>query len=243
MSTELTVDYLKKALPSRRNTITEELVDLINTANMDPEFQAESLTSTLITYEGVMTKHKASIKDYVYAVKFCAYLITEDDNYTEAYRRTFSDREFVSSKVGCKTDSADYQALTSAASRYRKNRLVTDILTLSQAPLDIMFTGYRYKAIGVLADLMMTAKYDKDRISAAKELLAATKGPENMKVTLDVGAGASTAIQDLNDQLSLMATRQQRLLEGGLSLVDVQKIGVNINAVSDVLEGEVLYER
>jgi hypothetical protein len=55
--------------------------------------------------------------------------------------------------------------------------------------------------MGVLADVMENGRYDRDRVSAAKELLAATSGPEHMKIELDVGVKEDSAVQQLNDQL------------------------------------------
>ena len=38
----------------------------------------------MTTYENVMLNNRASIKEFANAVKFCAYLMTLDDNFTEA---------------------------------------------------------------------------------------------------------------------------------------------------------------
>jgi hypothetical protein len=236
MANIVTMELMQKALPSRKNAITEEVVELINASQNEPEFQGESLLQSLTTYESVMTKHKASISDYVNAVRFCAYMISLDDNYTEAYKKTFIHREFVQQRMSLDTTTVGYAELTSAASRYRRSKLVVDILTLSQIPLDMMFTGARYKAIGILATLMQTAKQDRDKINAAKELLAATKGPENMKIELGIGLGseAMSMQEKLNEQLAQLAINQKRLLEGGYDIRDVQKTGISLN----VMEGD-----
>lgn len=212
----VTIDDIKAAVPSRRNAITQEVVDIINDSRMEPEFQGVSLLDTAATYERILAgRTGVGIKDYLYAIKFCAYLMTLDDNYTEAYKKTFRDREFVIARLGAKSDTVEYKELSKAASRYRSSKLVVEILTYSQVPLDILFTGARYKALGVLADEMFDAKYSKDRISAAKELLAATKGADNVKLTLDVGVNESTALDQLNTQLAVIAARQKTLLESG----------------------------
>ena len=70
----------------------------------------------------------------------------------KAYRKTFSSREFVKSRAFSPTDSDKYRELTTAASRYRRSKLVVDILTASQVPLHMLFTGARYKVLGVLLD-------------------------------------------------------------------------------------------
>lgn len=214
----LTIDQVKRALPLRKNAITQEIVDIFNDSLNEPEFQGESLLRSAITYERVLQGVAgAGIKDYINALRFCAYLITVDDNYTEAYTKTFSERPFVRERMGANTGSVQYRELTAAASRYRKSKLVVDILTVSQVPLDMMFTGARYRAVAVLADRMENSKLDRDKINAAKELLAATKGPEHMQIALDVGVQESSATQNLMDQLAAIATRQKGLIESGVN--------------------------
>ena len=234
---QITKEDVQKAVPSKKNAITDEVIEIINKSLDEPEFQGETLMQSMATYENVMQKNSASIKEYIRALKFCAYLISMDDNYTEAYKKTFMDRDFVKARVNEPTDSVRYKELTSAASRYRRSKLVVDILTLSQVPLDLMFTGARYKALGVLADVMENARYDRDKINAAKELLAATKGPENVKMELEVGPN-SAAIdmqQKLFEQLSELSAQQHRRLTSGESIDSVQKIGIT----TEVVEAEV----
>lgn len=220
MTTELvetlTLEDLKKALPTRKNALTQEIVDIFNDSLNEPEFQGEALLQSAVTYERVLQGVSGvGIKDYINALRFCAYLVTVEDNYTEAYTKTFFNRPFVKERLRADTKSVEYRELTAAASRYRKSKLVVEILTVSQVPLDMMFTGARYRAVAVLAERMENSKLDRDKINAAKELLAATKGPENLKVELGVGTQESSATQNLMDQLNMIAARQHALIEGG----------------------------
>lgn len=215
MSQLLTIEDLKQALPKKKNVITQEAVDIINASQSDPEFQGESLLQTAATYESVLRGARASVPEFLNAIRFCAYMTTNGSNYTEAYKKVFSERDFVKERANMPTDSVKYAELCSAASRYRRTKLVTDILTVSQVPLDLIFTGHRYKAIGVLANIMENGKYDRDKINAAKELLAATKGADNIKIELDVGVSESSAIQQLNDQLAEIAGRSLKHLQAG----------------------------
>lgn len=235
----ITKEEIQTRLPSRKNTVTDEVVDIINRAATEPEFQGESLLQTAAVYENVMVRNKASIKDYLNAIRFCAYLITMDDNYTEAYKKVFGDRDFVKERMQLPTDDPRYKELTSAASRYRNtSKLVTEILTLSQAPLDLMFMGARYKAIGVLADIMENGRFDRDKINAAKELLAATKGAEKMQ--LDIGVGTTDKAinlqEQLNQQIAQLVANQQTMLQLGANIDEVQKVGININYVDAEVE-------
>ena len=233
----VTVEELQKALPSRKNTITDEIVEIINKSQDDPEFQGESLLQTAITYENVMMNNKAGIKEYIDAIRFCAYLISLEDNYTEAYKKTFSYRDFVKNRLDVTPDSSKYRELTNAASRYRRSKLVVDLLTFSQVPLDILFSGYRYKAIGVLANEMETAAYSRDRIAAAKELLLAVKGPENKKIELEIGVKESSAVANLKQQLTDLANDSLLQLESGQ--VDLVRLGSMV-AKEDIEEA--IYE-
>ena len=46
---------------------------------------------------------------------------------------------------------------------------------------------------------------DRDKINAAKEFLAATKGPDDLRIELDIGVKEDSATQNLMDQLSAIA--------------------------------------
>ena len=236
MTQLITIEELKVALPTKKGVITQEAVDIINTSRNDPEFQGESLLKTASIYESVMKKARAPLPDYLDAIRFCAYIMTNNSNYTEAYKKVFSERDFVKARLDAPKNSSLYSELTSAASRYRRTKLVTDILTVSQVPLDLMFTGHRYKAVGVLAEVMENAKLDRDKVSAAKELLAATKGPDNVKIELDVGVTESSAIQQLNDQLAEIAGRSIKHLEAGST--NLKELGALKVTDDDILEGE-----
>lgn len=230
-----TAEELQKLLPTKKAVITDEVADIINRSQDEPEFQGETLLQSAVTYEHVLKNARVGIKEYLNAIRFCAYLVSMEDNYTEAYKKTFWDRDFVQHRMGLATDDQQYNELTSAASRYRRSKLVTDILTLSAVPFHLLFAGMRYRAVGVLAELMMTAKYDRDKISAAKELLVATKN-EDTRVALDIGpsAQAISMQQQLNTQLAELAMNQKRLLEAGLDLREVQKTGIRLSEAVDV---------
>lgn len=232
----ITKEELQKHLPTRKNAITDEVVDMLNRSQTEPEFQGESLLQSAITYEKVMQQNKVGIKEYLNAIRFCAYLISMNDNITEAYKKVFADRDFVADRINAETTSTKYNELTSAASRYRRSKLVVDILTVSQVPMHLMFTGMAYEAVGVLYETMKTARYDRDRISAAKELLAATKGPENVKIELDVGVKESSAITQLNAQLAEFASASLSHLQAGTT--DLGKLGA-MKASEDAIDAEV----
>jgi hypothetical protein len=243
MSEELTTptytkEDIQKAFPKRKSAITDELVDIINDSVSDPMFQGESLLQSAITYEQVLKGGRYKFSDYVRAVKFCACIGGMNDNYTQAYIKTFYDRDFVKDRAHvADKESVPYKELCSAASRYRRSKLVVDILTYSQVPESIFFAGYRIKAMGVLADMMVNARSEMAKVNAAKELLANTKPSETVKMELDVNVKESTAVAQLNDQLMEMAAKQKMLLETGNA--DVKEFGAMKAKDSDIIDAEV----
>lgn len=237
MSNVITVEQLKNSIPSRKGSITEELVNVINEANTEPEFQGVSLFETLVTYENLMVKNKAGIREFVDASRFCAYLVSMEDNYTEAFKKTFSYRDFVKNRMNATSGTKEYNELTNAASRYRReNKLVVDMLTYSQVPIRMFFLGARFEAVNVLIKEMKTAQYSRDRIAAAKEVLLALKEPENVKIELDIGVKENSAVQNLNAQLAEFASNSLKHLEAGTT--DLAKLG-SMKAKDDVIDAEV----
>ena len=65
---------MKERFPAKKNTITEETVKLINDAMNDPQFSGEEFINTMLDYQNVLATSSASFKEYVNAIKFCAYL-------------------------------------------------------------------------------------------------------------------------------------------------------------------------
>lgn len=235
--TGITVEDLKRRFPSKKNTINEDTVALINEANNDPSFNGDEFINTLMDYQNVMATCSGSMKEYINAVKFCAYLEAEDFNITEAYKRARSNDAFVIERMDAESGTSAYNELTSAASRYNKSPMVRQILTQSDMPLYLMFQGARYKAVAVLADAMVNARFDKDKINAADKLLSHVKPPENIQVELDIGVKESSAVQQLNDQLAQLAASQKVHLESGST--NLAQLGAMKVKDSDVIDAEV----
>ena len=216
----LTVEELQKKFPRKKNSITQEAVDVINAAMKDPEFDTSTIVNDMLTFENVMHQHSLSMEEYVDGIRYCAYLQSNPDSKLEAYKRTFARRDFVTTKWGAKPGTAEYKALTAAATRYDALPFITKIKTQALVPMHLLFSGLQYQAVGVLATEMTTAPLPRDRIAAAKELLAAVKAPENLKIDLDIGVKESTAVQSLNDQLAEIASRQMLHLQAGTASLE-----------------------
>lgn len=230
---EVTVDMLKMYFPTKSATITQELADTINEAQNAPDMAIEGFMENLVEFRGVMEKCQASMKEYIRAVKFCAFLEFTDYNITEAYKLSRINDKFVKDRWDAPTDSPKYRELTSAASRYyNKTNIVKQILLQADMPWDILFQGAKYKAMGVLLKEVTDAAYSRDRIAAAKEILAAVKRTDNQKVELSIGFNDTVKSfqEQFDERMGKMAEMQLKRLQSGETIKDVQKL--------DVLEAE-----
>ena len=230
---EVTVDTLKMYFPTKSHTITQELADTINEAQNAPDRAIEGFMENLVEYRGVMEKCQASMKEYIRAVKFCAFLEFTDYNITEAYKLSRINDKFVKDRWDAPTDSPKYRELTSAASRYyNKTNLVKQILLQADMPWHILFQGAKYTAMSVLMKEVTEAAYSRDRIAAAKEILAAVKRPENQKVELEIGFNDTVKSfqEQFDEKMGKMAEMQLKRLQSGETIKDVQKL--------DILEAE-----
>lgn len=238
---KVTKEDLLKHFPDKSKTITDELVDIINQAQEDPQFDVLTMFDQMISYKDVMANNSGRMLDYVNAIKFCSYLEACDDNYTQAYIRTFSYRDAVKSRMHMPTSSKEYKELTSMASQYRRTPMVINILTISDAPLRLLTRGLQFKALKVLADEMITAYHSKDRITAADKLLVHTRAQEekNGKVEINIGMGAEATKQhkSMLNQLHEIALQQKALLDSGVDIGQVQRLGIKREEYIE--EGEV----
>jgi len=232
----ITIEELKAKFPKKRNSITQEAVNIINETLLDPEFDSSTFVQDMITYENVMHSSSLNINEYINTVRFCAYLQSNPDSIIDAYKRTFSHRDFVKDRWTAASGSKEYSELTSAASRYRSTPGVVKVMTQAMVPMHILFAGMRYQAINVLATEMTTAHFSKDRISAAKELLAAVKPPDNIKIDLDVGVKENSAIEQLNAQLASFASNSMVHLQAGTT--NLSRLG-SMKVADDVEDVEV----
>lgn len=226
----VTKEMLIEYFPEKSKTITDELVDLINDAQLDPQFDVLTMFNQMISYKDVMSNHSGSMMEFVNAIKFCSYLESCDDNYTQAYIKTFNYRAAVKSRMIYPTSSKEYKELTSMASQYRRTPMVINILTVSDAPIKLLTRGLQFKALKVLADEMIGAHHSKDRITAADKLLVHTRAQEEKsnKVEINIGMGAEATKQHNNilNQLQEMAIQQKALLDAGHDITSVQRLGI-----------------
>lgn len=224
----VTKEQLIQAFPEKKKTITDELVNMINDSQRDPQFDVLTLYDQMINHKEVMENCNGGLRDYINALKFCSYLEACDDNYTQAYIKTFSHRTAVKSRMFEPSGSKEYKEITSMASQYRKTNMVIAILTISDAPLRLLTRGMQFKALQVLHGEMTSAYHSKDRIAAADKLLVHTRAQEEkgnkLEINLGLTADAKKQSEAIHQQLHDIASNQMMLLQQGASIEDIQKL-------------------
>lgn len=232
------IEWFSKTTKKNKQKIipTDEAINLINASINDPSFDGFKFIDTMITYQSALENERVNLEDYVNAIRFTSYLEVYEGNATKAYIDAFKHRDFVKDRLNSDTNSIEYKQLASAATRYRKNPLVINILSQAEVPLYLMFQGYRYKAVSVLVKEMNEAKLSKDRINAADRLLVHLKPPENLKIELDVGVKKDEIVSECENLIASMVAKQKELLSVG------EETSIVANAKHSYIDGEIVDE-
>ena len=212
----LTVEQFKQCLPDKvKKSISQELIDQINTTLSDPEMY-ESYRDNLLSYTRVMMDGRFKIDSYVDAVKYVSHKLMGATN-IEAYTKTFPYKytRFVAQGVVAK-DIASY------VTAYNKSKLVNLIFEQTLIPSYVLNQDLYQKALNVQAELMVSSHSDKVRCDAANSLLTHLKMPETQKVELEIGIKEDSTIAALR-ATTLELSRQQRLMmeAGAMTAQDV----------------------
>ena len=97
---------------------------------------------------------------------------------------------------------------------YKKNKLVNAVFEQTIVPSHVLNAPMYQEALNELAYIMMKGKSEMAKVQAATSILTHTKAPETTKIELDIAVGTS-ALDDLNDQLTAVAGAQLKMLKGG----------------------------
>jgi len=222
---ELTLDYLTGAVPKKyKKYISQETVDNVNGLSGDPDYGQEFL-DTFVTHTNLLDgTEKWSMDNYLDAVKFTS-LSFMGMSQVEAYIKTFPYRyESRVSRGQGKTE------MTGEASRFNSTSLVNKIRQQALVPLHLVNQGTTQLAINTLTKLMLTARSEVAKVSAATALLKELRPPEAQQVELQIGL--SDEVTEMHkkqtDSLLQIAENQRKMLEAGHSIEDVQRINATI---------------
>ena len=234
----LDVETLRKAFGNKKINITEEDYKLIKASAEDYEFDGYTLVDSLLDNKDIIIKFRINFTQYLQAIKFCAYLVGGKEPAYSAYAKAFADREFVQERINDSIGSEGYKQLASAASRYANYPYVKEIIRLEANSIYLSYRKEFGDAVDVLATEMKTAAYSKDRIAAADKLLTHIKPPETLKIEANINHNSIGLHEQIQNQLEALMVNQQRMLDNGIDLKEVQRIGVNFDVIDMVVDDE-----
>jgi len=183
------------------NPVTLEIMNEITAKGY---LDAEELEERLIDTGSVLNTGRYTIPDYLKAVEFTSYRIAEDSQVT-AYKKTFPER-----CMG-KTDGA----IAGKASIYAHGKMVVQMVGIAQVPLRLLYMRERHRSIRKLAYLVDNAETERVQMESADKLLGHLPDPDEVKVELDMGLGATEVIEDFNQTLNRIADMASKKLESG----------------------------
>ncbi len=207
--TQLTIQDLSSVVPKTlKSRIDQNLVDKINTMNLDPEFR-EHYRENLVSYTSVLNGSKWTMDQYVDAVRYVSYKLMGDTN-VKAYARTFATKFAHFKQTG-----VEDKTIARYVTAYNKSKLVNAIWEQTAIPFHVFNQDHRQRALMVQIELMTTANSEKVRSDAANSVLTHLKPPETAKIELDVVQKDSSEITDLRKAVQDLVTLQRDTITSG----------------------------
>jgi hypothetical protein len=205
----LTVEDVQNAVPNHlRTSVTQAMVDNLNTIASDPEL-AENIRANFLGYSAILKDGKFKTEEYINAVTYVSFKLMGFTN-IEAYTRTFPQR--YANLVAKGTSSKDISGYVSA---YNRGRLPNLIMEQTLVPTWVLNQDIYQKAINVQAELMMSSNSDKVRTDAANSILNHLKKPETKEFQLSIDTNDSAGIKEMRQMLGQLAQQQRDLIEQG----------------------------
>lgn len=212
----LSRELVQKAVPANlKNSITQELVDSINSIAADP-ILADTVRNNFLSYTGVLKDGKFKVEDYLHAVMYVSYKLMGSSN-QDAYIKTFPERYQILVEKG--TSNKDIAAYVSA---YNKGKLVNLVYEQTLVPSWVLNQHIYQAAINTQYDLMTDDEVSaKVRSDAADSLLNHLKKPEAVKGQISMEMQETSGINELRKAITDMAAAQRHLIENGTQVTDI----------------------
>lgn len=229
MSHDLTVQELQEAVPKKsKNTITQQLVDDINSMVCDEQFR-EDYRDNLIGFASILNEGRYKITDYLNAVRYVSFRLM-GNNKINSYTKTFPERyaKFIA-------DGASAKTIASYSTSYSKGELVNKMLGQSMIPIHIMNQDILQAAINKQYAIMNNpdASY-KVQSDAATSLMVNLRPPETKDVKLEIKVEQHSYIDDLRESANAFANKQiEKIVEGVVTAEEVAQADLLISDDTD----------
>jgi len=214
----LTLDLLQTTVTKKyKNLIRQDIVDEVNHLVEDPDYGEEFRDSILTHIDILSGKENYSMREYTDAIKYYS-LTAAGLSQADAYIRVFPERM----QARLDRDQPKHK-INGEASRFNQSQLVTKIRSQALVPLHLVNQGVTQQAINQLASLMMNARSDVAKVSAATALLKELRPPEvqQVELQLDTSENYKNSIADLRKATELLAIQQQQSIQAGIAVKSI----------------------
>ncbi|MCK5848332.1 MAG: hypothetical protein KAH01_03965 [Caldisericia bacterium] len=225
-------EKLIKILPKgTHHKVSDEIIDLIQSMEKDTGLLQDYMEESFLSHLPVLREVKVNLTDYTNAIKYCN-LKKNMDNQT-AWEITFPERYRKLEKEG--------RWNTSHVSMYNSSPLVLKIDAQMALAISIQYAPAFHKMM--MKELQLASGWDAHgrETSAMVQHLAASKiidiaaPPIEQKIALEIGQSAESknSQQKMIDKMAEIAKNQQKQIEMGMSVEDVQKLNLTIDVEID----------
>ncbi len=213
-------ELVEMASPTFKKRINDEYIAAINSAlGQTDELEVEKFKENIITYQKVMSEGKYKLNDYIYAVKYVGFKIMGMSN-RESYKKTFPEKwERMLEKLrenGMLEDEILRSGISPYVHSYNNGKLVNEIYRQTMVPIYILNQNMIQQALNVQGELMLHAKSETVRQSAADSVMTHLKMPETIKMEVDIGVKEPDFIAELRKATIEHSRMQQDAIRGGL---------------------------
>jgi len=222
-------EKLQRLLPKgTSHKVTDEITALVQNMENDTGLIQDYLEESLLSNLPVLREIKVDLDDYVNAIKYCN--LKRNMTNEKAWEITFPERYRKLHEEG--------RWNTSHVSMYNSSAIVTKIDAQMMIATHIQYAPMFHAAVMKQYDLMNGKSADGEPVSphvqhlSAKTLAELTAAPVEQKVDIKIGQSDDVKSQQEKTykELEKIAINQQKLLEQGVPIEEVQKLNLRISA-------------
>lgn len=167
-----------------------------------------NIATIIEDFDDIKKKYKIGESRFRNGLQF-SLLISEGRDRTAAYMSVF--------------DESNTAVARNEASKFLRNKWVSEIVNRLVAGNHILFADKHYQAIIELYNIGMEGKSEKNRVDALKAFVDVTKRPEaKIDTSININLG-SDMLDRLQEQLSMLASKSMMINQSG-EIIDVQVI-------------------
>jgi len=223
----ITKEKIKEYLPrGTSHKVTDEVIELVHRMEEDTGIDQEYMEESFLSHLHVLKGMKVGLRQYANAIKYCNLKRSMPNE--KAWKIVFPDR--AEKAIGRGRDISIDVAI------YNSSPLIVAIDTQMMVAEHIQYAPVFHEAIRREAQLMRGIDANGEQVSphvqhlAASTLIEKLAPPKETKIDLRIGQSdeAKEAQERMFNEMRRVAEQQQKLLESGHNIEDIQKLHITM---------------